>query len=286
MKAVTAVYSLNETPLYWKMLVESVRSLRRFSPHLKVIVFSFGPPPLTYANSLRRMNVQILKEPKRPLSDGFILKWLTIHKVKSDTVAVLDVDTIFYEPLENLIRKYSVCDFYARHEIGMGKAEKIGAISVKNRLLNSGFKRYAKEIKARQVPIFNAGFSIWNWNANQKWKDVIFQFLKTVHHIQTQQSPKLVKSTFFADEIAASLCLGKLKNFKIGNVSKRDFPFFMESLAQRFQPTGILHVNTSHYLEWLKYNSTSDLEIKKWSKEIAKARRQTISFSQRVDQKS
>lgn len=269
-------YAINSKRTYWKLLELSLTSLRLHSPRIPVFVFCFGKPPIDANIFSVNFGVKVILRPQVPDALGWCLKWMSLGEVKTERLLFLDVDTYFYKPAENFVNRYRAKDFYARKEIGAGRAALYGPLFIRNSLHNSLYKSISRKLGGRTVPVFNSGVMIWNHGAHGEWKQTLPVFMDLVRNMKMNRL-KLVSHPPLIDEVAGSLCLGLVKGLKWGNIRRSDSPWYPEWKFNLVRSKGFLmHVHSGYAGQWAQEEFGNSIVTKQLARA---ARKDNIKFS-------
>jgi hypothetical protein len=247
-----AVYfSINNDAKYLFMAEKSIVSLRRYNKMITVYLFVYGNPPLTFLRSMKRLGVSV--QVKKPVlkKNLYYLKWYPLPTLHEPRLLFVDADTLFFDNVEKLFRRYQTKDFYARRECGLEPGPSIymiGSRSVTTRLDKNKFAKMARALGSKQLPVFNSGVMLFNHSSYKKIYGDGRDFSEIKRQIETRKVPYPHPNRSIEEEFAACMAMGRVKGLTYDLMDHNVSPYFVEWNSAVCKSRGIvMHVWSGFY---------------------------------------
>ncbi len=115
-KARTVLYATTNDKHYPRMVLNSLRTLRKHNSDIPVVCVIYGNLDAAAAAQFEQMGATLFLEQENGKEERFFLKWSALGKIESESVLFLDADTIIFDDLSKIFNRYKKKLFYARKE--------------------------------------------------------------------------------------------------------------------------------------------------------------------------
>jgi|GEM_PF-3489933 len=255
MSKTAVVYSTNTHPVYQHLSLLSIESLRYHSPTIPILLCHYGPLNQKLRKKFEALNVIIHDKKLMQGSISYGLKWYSLVQAKDyDRVLSVDSDTVFLDPVEDLLAQADKFDFYAREETATRSDVNRGGQIIPKLVIDDKMQALRVRLGSQDMPVFNSSVMLFNRSYHRQ----VIQRLPLFHELFCDFADNRLEypatNAFVTEEVTGSLILGLPPAPTYGFWTENQVTHLNNWSAYDTPPFGtMMHVGHGHILQWMKF---------------------------------